>query len=110
MARVVRTAAWSPYTLDTLEAVVRRGSLVVSGDTGPRHMANAFDLPVVCMTGPEDPSDTNCCLEHSALIREDLECSPCQPKVGPLGHPRCMKVLTVEEVAAAGERPLGLPA
>jgi len=96
--------------LNALKAVVRRGSLMVTGDTGPRHMANAFDLPVVCMIGPNDPNYTNYCLEHTALIRKDLECSPCQRKICPLGHQRCMKDITVEEVAAAGERLLGISA
>lgn len=94
--------------LNTLKALVRRGALMVTGDTGPRHMANAFDLPVVCMIGPNDPNYTNYCLERTALIRKDLACSPCQRKVCPLGHQRCMKDITVEEVAAAGERLLGL--
>jgi len=96
--------------LNTLKALVRRGSLMVTGDTGPRHMANAFDLPVVCMIGPNDPNYTNYCLEHTALIRKDLACSPCQRKVCPLGHNDCMRLITVEEVAAAGERLLGLAA
>lgn len=94
--------------LNVLKALVRRGSLMVTGDTGPRHLGNAFDLPIVCMMGPNDPNYTNYCMEQTALIRKDLECSPCQLKVCPLGHQRCMKDITVEEVAAAGERLLGL--
>lgn len=94
--------------LNALRALIRRGSLMITGDTGPRHMANAFDLPVVCMMGPNDPNYTNYCLEHTALLRKDLECMPCQRKVCPLGHQRCMRDITVEEVAAAGEGLLGL--
>jgi heptosyltransferase II len=94
--------------LGALKAVVRRGALMVTGDTGPRHMGNAFDLPVVCMIGPNDPNYTNYCMERTALIRKDLACSPCQRKVCPLGHQRCMKDITVLEVALAGERLLGL--
>ncbi len=94
--------------LNALRALIRRGSLMVTGDTGPRHMANAFDLPVVCMMGPNDPNYTDYCMEHTALIRKELECSPCQRKVCPLGHQRCMRDITVDEVAAAGEELLGL--
>lgn len=90
--------------LDKLKALVQRGALMVTGDTGPRHLAVAFDRPVVCLMGPNDPNYTNYCLEHTALIRKDLECSPCQRKVCPLGHHRCMRDITVDEVVAAGER------
>ena len=81
---------------------------MITGDTGPRHLGNAFDLPVVCMMGPNDPNYTDYCMEHTALIRKDLECMPCQRKICPLGHQRCMTEITVEEVASAGERLLGL--
>lgn len=90
--------------LETLQAVVRRGALMVTGDTGPRHMANAFDIPVVCLIGPSDPSYTDYCMERTELLRKDLDCSPCQRKTCPLGHHRCMKDITVAEVVAAGER------
>jgi heptosyltransferase II len=93
--------------LDRLKALVRRGALMVTGDTGPRHLAVAFDLPIVCLMGPNDPNYTNYCMERTVLIRKDLECSPCQRKVCPLGHHRCMRDITVEEVQAAGERLLG---
>lgn len=94
--------------LNKLKALVRRASLMVTGDTGPRHLGNAFDLPIVCMMGPNDPNYTDYCMERTVLIRKDLECMPCQRKICPLGHQRCMKDITVEEVAAAGERLLGM--
>lgn len=90
--------------LDKLGALVQRGALMVTGDTGPRHLAVAFDRPVVCLMGPNDPNYTNYCLERQVVLRKDLECSPCQRKVCPLGHQRCMKDITVAEVAAAGEQ------
>jgi heptosyltransferase-2 len=89
--------------LDKLKALVARGALMITGDTGPRHIAVAFDRPVVCLIGPTDPNYTNYCLEQTVLLRKDLPCSPCQRKVCPLGHHRCMRDITVEEVIAAGE-------
>lgn len=94
--------------LDRLKALVQRAALVVTGDTGPRHLAVAFDRPTVCLMGPNDPNYTNYCMEHTVLIRKDLPCSPCQRKTCPLGHHRCMRDITVDEVVAAGERLLGL--
>jgi heptosyltransferase II len=91
-------------TLDRLKALVARASVMVTGDTGPRHLAVAYDRPVVCLMGPNDPNYTNYCMEHTVLIRKDLECSPCQRKVCPLGHHRCMRDIEVEEVFAAVQR------
>jgi heptosyltransferase-2 len=90
--------------LDKLKALVARGDLMITGDTGPRHVAVAFDRPVVCLIGPTDPNYTNYCLERTVLLRKDLPCSPCQRKVCPLGHHRCMRDILVEEVVAAGEQ------
>jgi heptosyltransferase-2 len=90
--------------LDKLKALVARGALMITGDTGPRHVAVAFDRPVVCLIGPTDPNYTNYCLERTALLRKDLPCSPCQRKVCPLGHHRCMRDIGVDEVVAAAER------
>jgi heptosyltransferase-2 len=95
--------------LDKLKALVRRGAVMVTGDTGPRHLAVAFDRPVVCLIGPNDPNYTNYCLEHTVVIRKDLPCSPCQRKICPLGHHRCMRDITVDEVVAAAERLLDRP-
>lgn len=91
-------------SLAQMKALVARSSLMVTGDTGPRHVAVAFDRPVVCVIGPTDPNYTNYCLEHTALIVRSLDCVPCQRKVCPLGHHRCMQDITVDEVVAAGER------
>ncbi|MFN9703656.1 MAG: lipopolysaccharide heptosyltransferase II [Planctomycetota bacterium] len=95
--------------LDKLKALVARGAVMVTGDTGPRHLGVAYDLPVVCLIGPTDPAYTNYCLERTGLLRRDLPCVPCQRKVCPLGHHRCMRDIQVDEVVAAAERLLAAP-
>jgi heptosyltransferase-2 len=90
--------------LDQLKALVARSVLLVTGDTGPRHLAVALDRPVVCLMGPNDPNYTDYCMERQILIRKELPCSPCQRKVCPLGHHQCMRDITVAEVIAAGEQ------
>lgn len=87
--------------LEKLCALVARSQVMVTGDTGPRHLAVAFDRPVVCLMGPNDPNYTNYCMEHTLLIRKDLPCMPCQRKVCPLGHQRCMRDISVDEVERA---------
>jgi heptosyltransferase-2 len=44
--------------LTTLKPLVNRASLLVTNDTGPRHVAAAFDTPVVTLFGPTAPAWT----------------------------------------------------
>lgn len=41
-------------TLGSLKEIVRRAALMVTNDTGPRHLAAAFGVPLVTMFGPTD--------------------------------------------------------
>lgn len=42
-------------TLGSLKGVVRRARLMVTNDTGPRHIAAALGVPVLSLFGPTDP-------------------------------------------------------
>ncbi len=42
-------------TLGTLKALCERAALMVTNDTGPRHIAAALGTPLVTMFGPTDP-------------------------------------------------------
>lgn len=99
----VFAAAEDPVSLDVLKALVRRLTLLVSTDTGPRHFAAPFDVPCVALMGSTDPRFTNTNLARSLVVRTPVHCSPCQLKVCPIDH-RCMTRLTVDQVAAAAEQ------
>ena len=90
-------------TLPELAALVARSKLVLTNDTGPRHIAVALGTPVISLLGPTDPRHTAHLLERQRVLREPVECSPCHLKVCPIDH-RCMQRLAPERVlAAAGE-------
>lgn len=93
--------------LGMLKPVMERASLCITTDSGPRHVAVAFDVPVVCLMGPTDRRYTDYCLERSIVLRKELDCSPCHRKVCPLGHRNCMRLIEVDEVVAAGRDLLG---
>ena len=85
-------------------ALLRRCSALVSGDTGPMHMAAAVGTPVVALFGPTVelfgffPYQA-----RAAVIERTLTCRPCSSKGGPhcpLGHHRCMTEILPEEVMA----------
>lgn len=54
--------------LTLLKSVVKRASLLVTNDTGPRHLAAAFDTPVVTLFGPTPPEWTEIGFEHERQV------------------------------------------
>jgi heptosyltransferase-2 len=101
--RVVSMAD-QPMDLGTAKACIRRCRLMVSTDSGPRHVAAAFGLPVVTMFGPMLPVWSENPTQQAANLLLDLDCIGCHKRVCPLGHHRCMRDLSVETVFAAAGR------
>jgi len=92
-----------PTDLAELSALVADASLVLTNDTGPRHLAVAHGVPVVTVMGPTDPRHTAHLLEHQRVLREDVPCSPCHLKTCPIDH-RCMtRLAPARAVEAAAE-------
>lgn len=98
-----------PLDLGTSKACIARTRLMVSTDSGPRHMAAALGKPVVTMRGPTVPIwSANPTVEANDL-RLELDCIACRQPVCPLGHHRCMRELTVDMVYREVSRLLGEP-
>jgi heptosyltransferase-2 len=91
-------------SLGLTKSVVKRCDLLVTTDSGPRHFAAAFDRPVVALFGPTHIEWTETSFAKEASLQKKLACGPCQQRVCPLGHHRCMRELTPTEVFAAAER------
>lgn len=92
--------------LELLKPLVQRCNLLITNDTGPRHYAVAFDVPVVVIIGPTDPRYTNTNLDYTIILRKELSCSPCHKKVCPTRH-KCMREITPDEVFSAATKLLG---
>ena len=84
-------------TLGSLKDIVRRCDLMITNDTGPRHIAAAFDVPVVTIFGPTHPQWTEIYFAKEAKVSVKVVCGPCQKKLCPLDH-RCMTQVTPEIV------------
>lgn len=80
-------------TLGSLKEIVRRCDLMVTNDTGPRHIAAALDVPVVTVFGPTHPEWTEIYFDKERKVAVKVFCGPCQKKVCPLDH-RCMTRVT----------------
>ena len=63
--------------LVTLAAVLEAADLLVTGDTGPMHLASALDVPVVAVFGPSDPTRWGPSSAWARVVRVSLPCSPC---------------------------------
>lgn len=79
--------------LGSLKEIVRRCDLMVTNDTGPRHIAAAMDVPVVTIFGPTHPEWTEIYYPKEKQVAVKVFCGPCQKKTCPLDH-RCMTRLT----------------
>ncbi|OHB42631.1 MAG: lipopolysaccharide heptosyltransferase II [Planctomycetes bacterium RIFCSPLOWO2_12_FULL_39_13] len=88
-------------SLDVLKALIKRCDLLITVDSGPRHIAVAFKRPVVTLMGPNDPRYTDTPAEIGQVIRADVDCLACQLKVCPKDH-RCMTQIKPERVAKIG--------
>jgi heptosyltransferase-2 len=91
-----------PTTLAELAALIERARLVLTNDTGPRHVAVALGCPVVTLMGPTDPRHTAHLLERQRVLRTRVDCSPCHHKTCPIDH-RCMTRLTPDQVLTAAK-------
>ena len=75
--------------LTLFKSVIKRSRLVVTNDTGPRHIAAALNVPVVSIFGPTDPAWTEIDFADERQVMVKVPCGPCQLKTCPLDH-RCL--------------------
>ncbi|MCK4973774.1 MAG: lipopolysaccharide heptosyltransferase II [Sulfurimonas sp.] len=77
-------------------------SLFITNDSGPMHVAAAYQVPTVAIFGPTKHKETCQWMnEKSKIVRHDMECSPCMKRECPLEHHDCMKSITALEVIQA---------
>jgi lipopolysaccharide heptosyltransferase II len=87
-------------------ALLSRCAAVVTGDTGPMHLAAAVGTPIAALYGRNDPCWTKPWRAAHVVVSKGLECSPCR------GRPRmssrrcrrnyaCMTEITPAEVLQA---------
>lgn len=93
-----------PLSLGSLKAIIARSCLMVTNDTGPRHIAAAFRVPVVTLFGPTDPRWTTIpAPAGEAIILADPTLPPDQVADD---HPHRCRIdrIEVERVIEAADR------
>jgi len=77
-------------------------SLFITNDSGPMHIAAAYQVPTVAIFGPTKHTETSQWMnEKSIIVRHEMECSPCMKRECPLKHHECMTTITALEVIEA---------
>ena len=90
-------------SLTQLAALLQRANLLITGDSGPMHIAAAVGTPLIAIHGPTDPVKSGPVSPHATVLRSDIWCSPCYTaKGGPADcrffTTQCMKNITPEQV------------
>jgi len=90
-------------TIRQLMALIESTDLFITNDTGPMHLAAALDVPLVAVFGSTNPITTSPMAGEGrfALVRHEVECSPCLERSCPLKHHRCMELVGVSDVVDA---------
>lgn len=83
-----------------LMALIRRCNFFITNDSGPMHIAAAFDVPLVAIFGSTDHTGTSPYNSKAIVVRNDVECAPCKLRECPTDH-RCMTSVTEESVVSA---------
>jgi lipopolysaccharide heptosyltransferase II len=97
----VHSLADAALSLGLTKALIRRSSLLITTDSGPRHFAAAFDRPVVTLFGPTHIAWTETYFPRAVHLQKAVPCGPCQERVCPTGDHRCMKELLSADVYRA---------
>ena len=79
--------------------------LFITGDSGPMHIAAAFQIPTVAIFGPTKDKETSQWMnKKSIIVKRSLDCQPCMKRICPLQHHNCMNFIKANDVLRAADR------
>jgi heptosyltransferase-2 len=102
----VVSLADQPLGIGLSKACIRRSALLVTTDSGPRHFATPFNVPVLTLFGPTHIAWTRSYHPMAVHVLHPVPCGPCQKRVCPLGHHQCMRALEPDKVYGIARRML----
>ena len=109
--QLVRSSTRNPLNLvgktklDEAAAIVAAADLMITNDMGLAHVAPAVGTPTIVLFGPTNPETTRPFSRDAEVIRNIVECSPCEYRVCPIDH-RCMNGISVQQVLQAAAEAL----
>lgn len=90
-----------PVKIGELKTLFSKADLIISNDTGPRHLGIALRRKVITLFGPNDPAWTDTGYENEIQIVGNVPCAPCRKPVCKRRKLLCMEAITVEMVCNA---------
>jgi len=94
----------NPLSLGQLKALFSFANLVITNDTGPRHIAIALNRKVITLFGPNNPAWTAGNYPGETKIIADVPCAPCDKSVCKKDKHYCMDSISAEMVCLAAEK------
>lgn len=89
-------------TIPELIDHISKLDLFITGDSGPMHVAAAFQVPTVAIFGPTKDNETSQWMnEKSIIVKKNLDCQPCMKRTCPLQHHDCMNLIKAVDVLSA---------
>jgi lipopolysaccharide heptosyltransferase II len=90
-------------SLAQLAALLQRADLLITGDSGPMHIAAAVDTALIAIHGPTDPVMSGPVSPYATILHSDIWCRPCYTARGGPADCRffttqCMKDIKPEQV------------
>ncbi len=101
--RVKSMGRFKELPLGLSKALIARSRLVISTDSGPRHIAVAMNKPVVSLFGSIDPGLTRSYNIPETILTLGLACQPCGSYNCRFKHANCMNLLDSERVIRAAK-------
>ena len=86
-------------SVEELISQISQLDMFITNDSGPMHLAAAFQIPTIAIFGPTRHIETHQWQNNNEmLLRRDMPCAPCMKRVCPLKHHECMKLITAKDV------------
>ena len=86
-------------TIPELINHISKLDLFITGDSGPMHVAAAFNIPTVAIFGPTKDDETSQWMnDKSIIVKKNLDCQPCMKRTCPLQHHDCMNLIKAVNV------------
>jgi len=83
-------------TLRELSGLIMKARYVITNDTGPMHIAAAYNVPVIAIFGPTNPVNTGPYGSIHKILTPDIPCAPCYRRN--CSDLRCMTLISPERV------------